>query len=31
MINVKTILMGMVMAPLYIYATDIKGHFTSSA
>ena len=23
--------MGMVMAPLYIYATDIKGHFTSSA
>lgn len=33
MTNIKSIFMGMLlaMAPLYIYATDIKGHFTSSA
>lgn len=32
MINVKTMFMGMLMAmtPLYMYATDIKGHFMSS-
>lgn len=33
MTNIKSIFMGMLLAmmPLYIYATDIKGHFTSSA
>ncbi len=28
--KIKTIFMLMAMAPLYMYATDIKGHFTSS-